>query len=726
MSLSKSKRWSARQGFLIILTAVLVLEATALIQFYFSWKGLREEATRRAGSELEATGLEIADVMDQVETAVRNNVWLANTLLTYPDTLLRVPELLVTNNPVIFGCTVALEPDYYPGREKLFSPYACREDGGIRTTNLGSDSYDYTTMEWYVEASADGHWSEPYFDTGGGEEMMTTFSMPVTDGAGRQVGVITADMSLTWLTDLVGSLKVYPNAYSMLFSKTGQVMVCPAESLVMRSNIAELTASMKDTAAIRLGKAMLSGESGSMSVRGSEGLNDVFYAPVERTGWSMAVVIPREEVFGGVRRLAWIIGFLQLLGLVMLGLILYRTARGQKKLVLAEERKERMDSELKIASAIQTAMLPKVYPPFPDRDELDVFGSLVPAKEVGGDLYDYFLRNGTLLFCIGDVSGKGIPASLVMMVTRSLFRTLSAREETPDGTVTALNQALSEKNENNMFVTFFMGMLDLRTGLLRYCNAGHNPPLVASADGTASFLPLSTNVPVGIVPDMAFEGGEIQLHPGDTIFLYTDGLTEAENGAKELFGEDATLRALRDAASLDARSQVEHMTVAVHAHVDGADQSDDLTMLSVKYLGHSDEARDLRRLRLHNDVREIPRLADFVEEVAAGTSLGMADVMSLNLALEEAVTNVIMYAYPSGTDGLVDIEAAYTDGWLNFTVTDSGKPFDPTAAGPVDTSLPVEERPIGGLGIHLVRQIMDEVSYARIDDRNVLTLRKKV
>jgi sigma-B regulation protein RsbU (phosphoserine phosphatase) len=431
-------------------------------------------------------------------------------------------------------------------------------------------------------------------------------------------------------------------------------------------------------------------------------------------------------VFGGVRRLAWIIGFLQLLGLVMLGLILYRTARGQKKLVLAEERKERMDSELKIASAIQTAMLPKVYPPFPDRDELDVFGSLVPAKEVGGDLYDYFLRNGTLLFCIGDVSGKGIPASLVMMVTRSLFRTLSAREETPDGTVTALNQALSEKNENNMFVTFFMGMLDLRTGLLRYCNAGHNPPLVASADGTASFLPLSTNVPVGVVPDMSFEGGEIRLHPGDTIFLYTDGLTEAENGAQELFGEDATLRALREAAPLDARAQVEHMAAAVHAHVDEADQSDDLTMLSVKYLGHSVEAKDLRRLRLHNDVREIPRLADFVEEVAAGTSLGMADVMSLNLALEEAVTNVIMYAYPSGTDGLVDIEAAHTDGWLSFTVTDSGKPFDPTAAQPVDTSLPAEERPVGGLGIHLVRQIMDEVSYARIDDRNVLTLRKKV
>ena len=719
-------RWFVRQGFLIILTAALILEATTVIQFYFAQKGLHEEATRRAESELEATELEIADVMDQVETAVRNSTWLARSLLAFPDTLKRLPGILVANNPVIYGSTVALEPGYYPGRENLFSPYAYREEDGILTKPLGSDEYDYTTMEWYVQASDEGHWSEPYFDTGGGEAMMTTFSMPVRDKTGRQVGVLTADMSLEWLTDLVGSLKVYPNAFSMIFSKTGQVMVCPAESLVMRRNIAELTASMEDTSAIRLGQEMLAGRSGNMPIRSKKKVNDVFFAPVERTGWSMAVVIPRDEVFGGFRRLGWVVGFLQLLGLLMLVLILTRTARGQKKLHAAEERKERMDRELQIASGIQMAMLPKVYPPFPERNELDLFGSLAPAKEIGGDLFDYYIRDNNLLFCIGDVSGKGVPASLVMAVTRSLFRTVSARENDLGHIVEVMNDSMVEMNDSNMFVTLFVGMLDLRNGRLHYCNAGHNAPLSIAAGAAPAFLPVIPNLPLGIEEKVEFTSQEVRMVPGDTLFLYTDGLTEAENAAKELFGEDRLVSVLASAVSSGARAQVECVSAAVHAFVDGADQSDDLTMLSIKYKGTPEGPVDERRLRLHNDVRQIPQLAGFVGAVADEASLGQADALQLNLALEEAVTNVIMYAYPGGTDGLVDIEAVCRDGWLVFTISDSGKPFDPTAAKPVDTSLPAEKRSIGGLGIHLVRQIMDEVSYAREDERNILTLKKKV
>ena len=178
-------RWFARQGFLIILTAAIILEATAVIQFYYAQKGLREEATHRAESELEATGLEIDDVMDQVESAVRNNIWLAQTLLAYPDTLRHLPEILVANNPVIYGSTIALEPDYYPGRERLFSPYAYREGDAVRTKQLGSDAYDYTAMEWYADASETGHWSEPYFDTGGGEAMMTTSARAVSIARSR-------------------------------------------------------------------------------------------------------------------------------------------------------------------------------------------------------------------------------------------------------------------------------------------------------------------------------------------------------------------------------------------------------------------------------------------------------------------------------------------------------------------------------------------------------------
>ena len=289
-----------------------------------------------------------------------------------------------------------------------------------------------------------------------------------------------------------------------------------------------------------------------------------------------------------------------------------------------------------------------------------------------------------------------------------------------------MNESMAEMNDSSMFVTLFLGILDLSTGRLRYCNAGHNAPLTVTADGQARFLSVLPNLPLGVDDHYFFVDEECQLSPGDTLFLYTDGLTEAENAGKELFGEERLLGSCASLAPLGAHAQVTHIVDAVHEHVGTAPQSDDLTMLSIKYQGVGEGPARGRWLRLHNDIRQLSQLAGFVESVGEDASLGQTDVLQLNLAVEEAVTNVIMYAYPGGTDGLVDIEAVVRDGWLVFTISDSGKPFDPTSARPVDTSLSAEQRPIGGLGIHLVRQIMDEVSYARVEDRNILTLKKKV
>ena len=713
-----------RQGLLIIVTAAVILELTAIVQFYYAQVGLRAEANLRAESELESTGLEIADVMDQAETAVRNTAWMVRFMLSQPDSLASMTVRLVENNPVIYGSTIALEPGYYPNRERLFSPYSSRKDGEVHTKMLGSDTYDYTEMEWYTQVGAEGNWSEPYFDTGGGEKLMTTFSYPVRDDSGRQVGVLTADVALDWLTDLVGNVKVYPRAFSMLFSRTGQIMVCPEETLVMHKSVMEVTASMEDTEARRVGDSILAGKSGNIPIRYGKSVNDVFFAPVERAGWSMAIVIPHDEIYRGVKRVGMVVGILQLLGLLMLALILYRTIAGQRKLKKVEERKEKIENELQIASAIQSSMLPKVYPPFPERNDLDVYGIVVPAREVGGDLIDFYIRDDRLFICIGDVSGKGVPASLFMSVTRSMFRTVSARENSPARIVAAMNDSMAELNESNMFVTFFAGILDLPTGSLHYCNAGHNAPIIVSTDGSVRDLPVRPNLPLSIQGGMKYTAQDDILHPGDTLFLFTDGVTEAEDPHQALFGEDRLREVLRNTAGESAQTQVERVSEAVAVHAAGAGQSDDQTLLSVRFLGHPSGKPPVRRIRLNNDIRQIHHLAGFIETIADDVELDRTTALQLNLALEEAVTNVIMYAYPSGTNGIVDIEAVIGPDALLFTVSDIGKPFDPTAAEEVDTSLSAEERSIGGLGIHLVRKIMDAVSYARIDGRNVLTLKK--
>ena len=722
------KRRMALQGFMVVIAATVALEATSIVQYYFSRKGIQQEATRRAEGQLEATSLQITNVMDQVETAVRNNLWGIRLQLGRPDSLWTVSQRLVNENPVIVGSAVALKENYYRGKGKYFSPYSYKNGDEILSKQLGNEKYDYFSMEWYVKPieTQGGYWSEPYFDEGGGNMLMTTYSLPITDAKGRVVGVVTADISLDWLTELVGNVKVYPNAYSMMISRQGQIMVCPAETLVMRHNVMELSAQMEDSATYNsINRRMMAGEKGNVPIKYNKEIQHVFFAPVERTGWSMSIVIPDDAIYGDIKKLGLLIKILQILGILMLILILNGTIKSQMKLRDVSENKSRIENELKIASAIQMAMLPKTFPPFPERHDLDIYASIYPAKEVGGDLYDFFIKEEKLFFCIGDVSGKGVPASLVMAVTRSLFRTIACHEKSPLRIVTAMNESMSDGNESNMFVTLFVGVLDLGSGLLKYCNAGHNAPLLLK-EGKAQELAVKPNLPLGIMASMDFEEQEARLAKGDRLFLYTDGITEAENASHELFGENRLLGTLSKASDMSAIQQINKVGYTIGDFVAGAPQSDDQTMLDIIYFGNPESEGTERHLVLHNDIQQIPQLAEFVETIADEAGIDQSLAMSLNLALEEAVSNVILYAYPEGSDGLVDIEAIIRKDRLDFCITDSGKPFDPTKKEDADITLGVEERQIGGLGIYLVRNIMDSLSYERKDDKNILSMTKKL
>lgn len=716
-------RKSAGTGLLLIIVAAVTLEATSLIQYFSSQRMLKEEASLRAESELRSTRNQIMDVVDQAEAAVHNSIWITRWCLDYPDSLAVVARRIVEENPSVMGSTIALVPDYNK-KLPLFAPYVCRTaDGSTELKSLATEEYDYPSQEWFTEPLkyGYGYWSEPYIDEGGGEVLMTTYSVPVTDDAGRVAAVLTADVSLDWLTELIGSLRVYPDAFSVLVSREGKIMVSPVEELNMQRSIKEYGKGAKDTSNFNsLADGMLSGKSGNVSLKQSRRERMfVFYAPVEKTGWSMAIAIPDSEIYGEIRRMSLLVTILMLIGLGMLILILRSAARNQQKVVSLKEKKDRMENELLIGHNIQMSMIPK---DFPERKDIDMAASIVPAKEVGGDLYDFYIRDGKLFFCIGDVSGKGVPASLVMAVTRSLFRSVSAQELSPQRIVTLMNESITDMNENEMFVTFFCGVLDMASGHLSYCNAGHNPPLVYI--DKLQFLPAQPNLPLGIMPGMTFVEQETDLSSNDALYLYTDGLTEAENLAHEQFGETRMMDVLR--THRNAQDDLEAMQKAVADFVGDADPSDDLTMLFIHYLNDMQPDETERHLILHNDIQQIPQLAEFIETIADEINLDQGLAMSLNLALEEAVTNVILYAYPKGSDGRVDVEAIISKDKLKFIISDSGQEFDPTAAPEADVTLGVEDRPIGGLGIYLVRNIMDTVSYARADGKNVLTLTKKL
>ena len=519
-------------------------------------------------------------------------------------------------------------------------------------------------------------WCEPYLDDSGSQAWVVSCSYPVRNAEGEVVAVVCVDLSLDYLQDMSEYLQVYPESFYSISSSTGGEIVPIGDTIPGRRY-------------------------------------HTFDREIQATGWHISIVIPDDVMFADLRRITLWVSILMLLGLALLVLIVLRSGKVAQRLAAVSSQNERIENELTIARTIQMAMLPKVFPPFLDRLDMNVYGMVEPAKEIGGDLYDFYVRNDKLFFAIGDVSGKGIPAALVMAMTRSLFRSVTAYEERAEHIMMRLNEALTEQNDQNMFVTLFLGVLDLTTGKLNYCNAGHNAPILHQR-----FMDVKHNLPLGVQRGFAYEAQQIQMHYNDALFLYTDGLTEAENGKHEQYGEQQMLDKIIALVDSRPREVVEQMYADVKRFVDGAQQSDDLTMLCIRY--------QTPAIVMRNDIQQIPTLAEWIDALGIPQNLNMP----INLALEEAVSNVMLYAYPGRDDGKVIVEFVRSktlDGErLLFTITDTGIPFDPTAQKEADITLSAEERSIGGLGIHLVRQIMDEVVYRREETRNILTLIKKL
>ena len=319
-----------------------------------------------------------------------------------------------------------------------------------------------------------------------------------------------------------------------------------------------------------------------------------------------------------------------------------------------------------------------------------------------------------------------------MAVTHAFFRSASAHETNPARIMKALNGASCAGNESNMFVTLFVGVLDLPTGRLKYCNAGHDRPFVLEG-GSVRELPVKANIPVGLFDDFVYQAQEEMLTSGAMLFLYTDGLTEARDPQRAFFGEKRLKDILDNYATmkLTAEQLLKNMNDCVRQFVSGAEQSDDLTMLAVRYTPKKEETLLHESITLKNDVSEITALSRFVKAFTESIGMKKSEASNLRLAIEEAVVNVITYAYPRETEGTVTVEAdvrtsTEEDQCLYIRIMDNGVPFDPTEAAEVDTSLSAEERPIGGLGIHLMRELMDSLNYEREDGLNILTLKKKL
>ena len=782
--LTLANRLSIRIMAVLIVMSVVIM---AMVYAVTRKVMVREAESRYEGIILHANE-KIRGVLSDVYVAVINNISDIETDINNPDKLQEDLERMVRQNMYMSSCRLIFEPDFYPEKGQNYEIYAWRDSADVvRGKQMNENHPDYLVHEWYKSSfeKDEGDWTPPYFDRAASQQLTTTYLTHIHDQNGRKVGMLGADVSLEWLRErhqrvdaenhrrYEGGFKV--QSYSFIIDNDGTFLIHPNENFVLKKKFQDLCAETPDKRDDEVFRRIMNEESGMSFFERNGEIFWIFYSFVKYAEWTVVILVPDEIIFHNGNELTIILLIIFLLGLSLIYFLCHRfliinmrtltrfvdaanqvshgnfnvqlpmvksreidalrTAFGDMQVSLTSyinELKETtasnvaFEQELKFASDIQMQMLPKTYPPFPERTDIDIYGEVVTAKEVGGDLFDFFIRDEKLFFSIGDVAGKGMPAALVMAVARSMFRSASTIHTSPKLIVESINRSVCQSTHSYMFVTLFMGVLDLATGKLHYTNAGHEPPVLVGSH--TRFLPVINNIPLGLRQEWEYQEQEVMIVPGTTVFLYTDGFTEAETSDLKQYGRDRMFReAIRLAAKrLDSRTFVKDIRLTERTFVNYIPQKDDISLLAIKFRGNLDPKLYSRTILLNNDVQEVPVLSVFIEGICDDMQFDKLTKSGVHLAIEEAVVNVMQYAYPEGTKGDVYLSVTADNDNIRFELRDSGKAFDPIAMPEVDVESHVNKHSIGGLGIHLIRHYMDSISYEHKDNQNVLTMIKKL
>ena len=626
----------------VLIFSTLILGAVAANSYFYSRKLIVQQAEELSRTRGREVANQLAVILKPIEQSVRNIGLAMEDVTLTSDRIASLTHLVVENNPNIFGMAIAFKPYGFANNQLFFAPYSYRDKTSVKTTLLGSSDYRYFYMDWYQLPRELDHpiWTEPYYDDGGANAFMTTYSAPfyrVINGKKQFAGVITADITLAWLQKLMSTIKLYNSGYAMLLSREGTFIYHPRPEYLFNETVFSLSEELNDPKLWQIGRNMIDGKTGFFKWKNIQNNRSSFllYMPLPIDGWSLALFFPTDEVLESVNDLArntlliGLIGFMLFTAAIVLisrritrpihdlSKAALEIARGNLKAELptthsrdevgqlsqsfglmqeslqeyianlktTTRQKERIESELRIAHDIQMSILPKIFPPFPDHAEFDIFALLEPAREVGGDLYDFFfIDENRFCFLVGDVSGKGVPAAFLMAVTKTLLKVVAERGIGTGEILEKVNNDLAEDNESCMFVTLFLAILDIRTGTVNYSSAGHNPPVLRTKSDTSYIAPINEPV-AGAMPDMQYTTWSMTLAHGDILFLYTDGVTEAMNEEHELYSDARLLDFVDTCTAAEPEGLIKAVHTSITEFAGTAEQSDDITMLALQYKG---------------------------------------------------------------------------------------------------------------------------------------------
>ena len=624
-----SRRITWRVIGIMIFFNVLIFGAV----FYFDLVASRLEGELRSKHVISAIEGRLNTIVQVVKTTSQNNLDAVEANLQSPEAVFQTLEKELKLNPHLVGCFAAFEPDYYPEYGRWFEAYAYFADSThINTQQIGSQQHDYFNGVWYEKgfklgSTEDGYLTDPYFDDVVEGQMYCSYVRPIRDAQGRKVGVYGIDLDFNWIyTSIALAERLVKDSEEIEDDQEDPDDADEFFILILDSKGQKIAGTKeldKETVQTIV-------KEGDIEYRPMKANGSTYYITTDHltpTGCILVIAQQKDFVFLS----GYILGAILIIFMTIGALVIFfftshsirhaiqpleflsdsahKVAQGDfstplpvfkhndevaylrdsfdtmqqsltqyvEELKATTAAKALMQSELNVARNIQMSMLPKTFPAFPDRKDLDLYATLTPAKAVGGDLYDFFIRDEKLFFCIGDVSGKGVPASLVMAVSRTLFRNIAAHTSEPHRIVETMNVNICEGNDNCMFVTLFVGVLDLPTGHLCFCNAGHDAPFV---EGTQ--IDCKSHLPIGVDPGLNYSDQELNMVPGSMLFLYTDGLTEAENTSHKLFGKER-VAAVVSTFTGSPQQLVETMTDAVLQFAGETEQHDDLTLFALQY-----------------------------------------------------------------------------------------------------------------------------------------------
>jgi sigma-B regulation protein RsbU (phosphoserine phosphatase) len=771
----------ARLLFWVLLVTVPIYAAVLYSSYQSAAKRLEAGAARDADELATRVASGLDTVIRPIEGAVRTVAYqLEEVDPPREQYALRIHGILAAW-PEVYGSTIAVEVDQREA-SRPFAPYYFRRGGRIEHSDLALDSYAYRELPWYRRAadSRQPVWSLPYFDAGGGETWMVTYSVPFfrkSTGERALAGVVTADLDLAWVGEAAQRVALGTVGVGWIASPPGAHSFVAAIGDTTR-RLGGGASPIDEVKARELAERMISEHEG-FSLAPAGLTNEPVYLSVqtlETLDWRLIFAIPKRELLAEAHQLLELQLWLGAAGLLLLVTAIFsvaaRVSRPIHALAEAVDRAEeghlefdlpqvatrdetgvltaalrrlrdslkrhvelraetlaaesRLGHELQIAARIQQSMLPHgvaaVSPP-----GTRVAATLIPAKQVGGDFYDYFLlRDGRLLFTVGDVSDKGIPAALFMARLTGLLRVLGNAGTSPERLLADLNARLVDGNDACMFATLGCGVLDLGNGRLQYASAGHEPPLVRRANGSVLTLAVENGPAVGIDAEVEYRLAEEHLAPGDTLVLYTDGVTEAEAGEGTQLGA-ARLAGLI-AADAEPEGLVARIASAAMQHVAAAPAADDLTALAVtlrpdSVLGWADDTGEHWRITPAATAVGIQQAQLWLRAALIARAVPPEHIDDAELIAEEMLTNIVSNNASRADKLDLTVELSLTRETIALGFRDDGAAFDPLAHVAPQLDAAIAEREIGGLGIHLVTQLAAQAHYGFVDGFNVLQIR---